>query len=133
YTFTAVSGAPTVTYMYPRVGSTGGGTTVTILGTNFTGATAVDFGTLGALSFKVVSATTITAVAPPEAPGVVEVSVTTPAGTSPDVTIDHYTYQAPTLTSITVSPATATVADGATQPFSARALDQFGGPLVPQP
>jgi hypothetical protein len=133
FTFTAVSGVPTVTYMYPRVGPTTGGTTVTITGTNFTGATAVNFGALGALSFKVVSATTITAVSPPQAPGVVFVSVTTPAGTSADITFDHFTYQTPAITKITVSPSSATVADGFKQTFSAQAFDQFGTPLAPQP
>ncbi len=39
----------------------------------------------------------------------------------------------PVLTSITVSPASASVATGGTQQFSATALDQFGNPLSPQP
>src|SRR5579884_2893956 len=38
-----------------------------------------------------------------------------------------------TLTSLQVSPATATVPDGAIQQFSATALDQFGIPLATQP
>jgi hypothetical protein len=38
-----------------------------------------------------------------------------------------------TLTTITVTPATATVADHGTQSFSATALDQFGNPLATQP
>jgi hypothetical protein len=38
-----------------------------------------------------------------------------------------------TLTSATVSPATATVANGATQQFTATALDQFGNALATQP
>jgi hypothetical protein len=133
FAFTAVSAAPTVTYLYPHIGPTTGGTTVTILGTNFTSASAVTFGTLLATSFKVVSATTITAVAPPEAASVVDVTVKTPAGTSAVVTADHYTYQVPVLTTITVSPATATVLDGAKQPFAAEAFDQFGTPLATQP
>lgn len=37
------------------------------------------------------------------------------------------------LTSITVSPASATVSSGSTQTFTARGLDQFGQPLSPQP
>ncbi|MEA2632309.1 MAG: hypothetical protein QOE66_2528, partial [Chloroflexota bacterium] len=39
----------------------------------------------------------------------------------------------PVLTSITVSPASASVPTGGTQPFSATGLDQFGQPLSPQP
>jgi Hypothetical glycosyl hydrolase family 15 len=38
-----------------------------------------------------------------------------------------------TMTSVKVSPATATVLDGATQQFSATALDQFSAPLATQP
>src|SRR5258706_468219 len=38
-----------------------------------------------------------------------------------------------TLTSITVSPASASVATGATQPFTATAFDQFNQALSPQP
>ena len=39
----------------------------------------------------------------------------------------------PVLTSITVSPASATVQTGATQQFSATGKDQFGQPMSPQP
>ena len=42
--FTYVA-APTVTGISPTAGPTAGGTAVTITGTGFTGATAVDFGT----------------------------------------------------------------------------------------
>src|SRR5262249_58812516 len=38
-----------------------------------------------------------------------------------------------TLTHVQISPATATVPDGATQQFSASALDQFGAALATQP
>src|SRR6266481_2018808 len=39
----------------------------------------------------------------------------------------------PVLTSITVSPASASVATGGTQQFTATGLDQFGNPMSPQP
>ena len=55
---------PTVTGISPTSGPVAGGTTVTITGTGFTGATAVMFGTTGATSYTVVSATSITAVSP---------------------------------------------------------------------
>jgi hypothetical protein len=55
---------------------------VTILGRNFTGATAVKFGTANAASFTVNSSTQITAVSPPGAEGSVQVTVTTPQGSS---------------------------------------------------
>jgi hypothetical protein len=73
---------PTVTNIIPRNGSHLGGNTVTILGTNFTGATAVKFGTANAASFTVNSSTMITAGSPPGAEGTsVQVTVTTPEGT----------------------------------------------------
>lgn len=37
------------------------------------------------------------------------------------------------LTSISVTPATASIITGATQQFTASALDQFGSPMIPQP
>src|ERR1019366_8881592 len=41
---TGITPAPTVTSLSPNTGSTAGGTSTTITGTNFTGATAVKFG-----------------------------------------------------------------------------------------
>src|SRR5205823_9732334 len=45
--------APTVTKLKPTSGPVGGGTTVTISGTNLTGANAVKFGGTNAASFSV--------------------------------------------------------------------------------
>jgi len=56
------------------------GATVTILGTNLTDATAVTFGTLAAMSFKIVSSSEITAVVP-AITGNVKVTVTVPGHT----------------------------------------------------
>jgi hypothetical protein len=78
-----------------------GGTTITITGTNFTGATAVTFGSTPATSFTVVSKTKITATAP-AGTGIVDVTVTTAGGTSSKTSKDHYTYvPAPTVTGVT--------------------------------
>ena len=64
-TFTlTVAAAPTVTGLSPTSGSGAGGTSVTITGTGFTGATAVDFGTTAATNLTVVNDTTITADSP---------------------------------------------------------------------
>ena len=71
-----------VSSLSPTGGPVGGGTLVTITGSGFTGATAVDFGTAPATSFSVVSDTTITAASPAGTAGTVNVNVTTPAGTS---------------------------------------------------
>jgi hypothetical protein len=74
---------PAVTTLSPTIGPVAGGTSVTITGTAFTGATAVKFGSTAATSFTVNSATAITAKAPAGSSGMVEVTVTTPNGTSP--------------------------------------------------
>lgn len=65
----------------PNQGSTGGGTLVTITGTNLSGTTAVRFGTKAATSVTNVSPTQVTAVSP-SGTGSVGVTVTTPGGTS---------------------------------------------------
>ena len=88
---------PSVTVVSPSAGPTTGGTTVTITGTGFTGATAVNFGSAAA-SFSVVSDTQITTTAPASAPGVVDVTVTGPAGTGPTSANDQYVYHAPAST-----------------------------------
>jgi hypothetical protein len=91
--FTYVSSAvPTVTSISPTSGPPAGGTTVTITGTNFTGATKVVFGAVAATSFTVVSATEITAVSPAQAAGAHNIYVTTPSGTSAPVAADMFTY-----------------------------------------
>ncbi len=107
--FTYVVG-PTVTGISPTFGPTIGGTMVTITGTDFDGATTVDFGTTQATGVTVVSDTTITAFSPAGS-GIVNVTVTTPGGTSPTSLADEFTY-APTVTN--VSPAGGPPAGGTT-------------------
>ncbi len=85
---------PTVTSVSPDTGPSSGGTTVTLTGVNFTGATSVKFNTTEATKFTVNSATSITATAPPGT-GTVYVTVTTPTGTSPTLPADRYTYVSP--------------------------------------
>ncbi len=102
FTFSSSSSRPVVAGVSPSVGSTIGGTVVAISGTNFTGASGVMFGSIAATTITVNSATSITAVAPAEAAGTVDVTVTTPGGTSADAAADHYIYQVPVITSIDV-------------------------------
>ncbi|MCL4414504.1 MAG: IPT/TIG domain-containing protein, partial [Actinobacteria bacterium] len=87
-TVLAVGSSPTVTAISPTSGPTSGGTTVTVTGTNFTGATAVDFGTTAAKSFSVVSSTGLSAVSP-AGTGTVDITVTTPTGTSATSSADR--------------------------------------------
>jgi hypothetical protein len=78
--YTYVS-APAIGTVSPAQGSTGGGTAVTITGTNFTGATAVKFGDTS-VAFTVISPTKIVATSPAGNPGLEDISVTTAGGTS---------------------------------------------------
>jgi Bacterial Ig-like domain (group 3)/IPT/TIG domain len=96
--------APTVTNVNPNTGPTSGGTSVTITGTNFSGAAAVRFGNNAAGSFTVNSATQITATSPAGI-GTVDVTVTTAGGTSATSMADQFTYvpapaPGPTVTNI---------------------------------
>ena len=100
--FTYVA-APTVTGINPSSGPEIAGTLVTITGTGFNGATAVDFGTIPATDVTVVSATSITADSP-AGTGAVDVTVTTVGGTSATLPADQFTYvAAPTVTGINPS------------------------------
>ena len=85
---------PQVDSVVPARGSPIGGTTVTIRGLRFDGATAVHFGTMAALNFVVQSGGQIMAISPPHLPGSVNVTVTTPHGTSAVTAGDRYDYTA---------------------------------------
>lgn len=106
FTYNAPAGAalPTVTAVSPNTGVPGGGTTVTITGTNFTNATAVMFGGTNAAFFTVVSTTSISARSPAGS-GTVHVTVTTSIGTSAAGPGDQFSYaKAATSLNLTSSP-----------------------------
>jgi hypothetical protein len=88
----ASPGPPTVTSLGPNFGSTAGGTTVSIEGTGLGRTSEVEFGGLSATNLVVSSSTTVTATAPAEAPGTVDVSVITPTGTNAVTNADLFTY-----------------------------------------
>jgi IPT/TIG domain len=90
----ALEPAPTVSSVTPAEGPEGGGTTVTIGGSGFTGASAVQFGSANATSFKVNSDSSITATAP-SGSGTVDVMVTTPVTRTAATPADQFTYQPP--------------------------------------
>lgn len=77
---TGVAGAagPILPGVAPSSGPSAGGTSVTLTGIGFTGATSVTFGDLEAPSLVVVSDTEATVVTPSSPPGAVDVPVTTP-------------------------------------------------------
>ncbi|MHB8984629.1 MAG: virginiamycin B lyase family protein [Eubacteriales bacterium] len=89
---------PAVTAVSPANGPVSGGTTVTITGSGFTGATAVSFGGVAAGSFTVNSATSITAISPAHEAGTVDVTVNTPGGTSTTGSAGQFTYTPPITT-----------------------------------
>ncbi|WP_027678726.1 putative Ig domain-containing protein [Ralstonia sp. UNC404CL21Col] len=94
-TITVIPTAPTVTSLAPNNGAIAGGTSVLISGTSFTGATAVKFGAANAASYVVNSATQIVATSPASSAGTVDVTVTTPYGTSTTTLADRFTFVAP--------------------------------------
>ncbi|EQD38176.1 cell surface receptor IPT/TIG domain protein, partial [mine drainage metagenome] len=111
--------APVVSGVSPNLGPTSGLTPVTVTGSNFTGATEVDFGTVPAESFHVNSATSLTAVSPAVAnAGTVDVTVTAASGTSAVSASDAFTYESGTTSAgpvvTQVSPATGPIAGGTT-------------------
>jgi beta-xylosidase/glucan-binding YG repeat protein/uncharacterized protein YjdB len=83
--------APMVTEINPKSGPTSGGTSVTIKGGNFIGATGVKFGDNDAKSYNVNSEDEITAVTPVGDAGVVNVIVTTKVGKTTDSAV-QFTY-----------------------------------------
>jgi hypothetical protein len=93
FTLTNVTPAqPTVTFVSPLQGPLAGNTPVTITGSGFTGATAVDFGTTAAINPVIISATEITATSAAGTAGTVHVTVTGPGGTSTTSSADQFTY-----------------------------------------
>lgn len=109
-TCVAAAPAPTLDTVSPNVGSTTGGTTVVLTGSDFTGATQVHFGSNPASSFTVNSSTQITAVTPPGTVVAVNVSVTNTTGIGS--ISGGFTYRSnPTITSVAV-PANGTYTIG---------------------
>ena len=91
---------PVVSSISPDSGRAAGGTHVAVLGSGFTGASAVMFGATPATSFTVTSDRKITAVSPARPPANVDVRVTTPGGTSPQTAADVFALPQPAVTSI---------------------------------
>jgi len=134
YTYLAPAPAPTITSVSPSSGTSAGGTSISINGTNFqTGATA----TVGGVSLQVtaVSATVISGNTGAHAPGPVNVVVTNPDQQSV-TSANAYTYvaaAAPTVTSIApasgpTNGGTAVTISGAN--FQSGASASIGGSAV---
>lgn len=89
FTYTAPPALPAITGIDPGSGPEAGGTEVTITGTGLTGATSVNFGGTSVMPTQV-SDTTVKATSPASSvDGPVNVTVTTPAGTSAAVQFSY--------------------------------------------
>jgi hypothetical protein len=108
--FTFTNPPAIVTDLSVATGSHEGGTAVTITGSRFLGATAVYFGDARAPSFTVSGDGTITAIAPAEALGTVDVTIVNASGTSATSSADLFTFDAsdPPGGSTGTDPGTAT-------------------------
>jgi hypothetical protein len=89
----AYAAAPAVSGLSPALGALKGGTVVTISGTNLAGATAVHFGKVPA-KIETTADAQIVVASPPGRAGSVDVTVTTPGGTSAVTPGDRFTYRA---------------------------------------
>lgn len=87
---------PAIAGFFPTSGPVG--TTVSVSGSNLTGATQVRFGDVPATSFSVASANQLTAVVPSGTPGG-QLRVTTPKGTAVSAGSFTVTFAPPTITS----------------------------------
>ena len=77
--------------------------TVTVLGTDFQLGASVKFGSVSAGTVNVLSPEQLTAVAPAQAAGTVDVTVTTPVGTSTTSGATKFTYDPDTVAPVTVA------------------------------
>jgi hypothetical protein len=112
---TATTPPPAISGISPAFGPLVGGTTVTINGTNLSGATRVNFGAtmIEAADITLVSANEIRVTSPVRATaGNVDISVDTPAGTS--TRANAFTYVAPPVVTAQFSP-TSILANGTAQ------------------
>lgn len=103
--------APTLTLINPNAGTTLGGTSVTLTGTNLTDTSSVTFDGIAATNIVVVNSTTVTVDTPAHAAGAVDVVIATPGGSA--TLVNGYTYELlPTLTAVNPSSGPASGATG---------------------
>lgn len=131
-------GAPALSALSPTVGSTAGGTVVTLTGTGFLAGAEVIFGTQPSSQVTVVSPTTLTAVAPAAPMSVVGVTVRNADGQTVNLSSAFRYVDAPVVSS--VSPNMGNVSGGTVVRltgvgFGAQTTVKFGdlvSPLVTQ-
>jgi len=111
FTYTSAP-APTIASINPNSGPRTGGTSVTIVGTNFSAGATVAFGTTAATDVVVVNANTITAKSPARSTtGKVNIVVTNPDGKSATLNL-AFEYKTPTVAVTSISPNSGPIAGG---------------------
>jgi hypothetical protein len=134
-TYTYVTPPPTLTNLNLPSGSTLGGNNVILTGTNLTGATDVHVGSIdltpcpSAPCFVVNTDLQITVTMPADTPGVANVNVTTPGGTTTSL---PYTYVAPGPTVTGVSPNAGALKGGNTVALTGTGFEAAGTPITSQ-
>ena len=110
---TPTTPAPTLTSVSPASGPTGGGTLITLTGTNFVSGAAVRVGGVAATSVTFVSAAQVTARTPAGTAGARDVLITNPNGQGA-VRVGGFTYTSTStaLTATSVSPLTGPTSGG---------------------
>jgi hypothetical protein len=99
FTYTTTP-APAVTVISPSSGPANGGTLVWISGTGLANPTAVSFGGVQTFNFFGMSDGLMQAVSPPGATGSVNITVTTPSGTSQPTAFTYTTLLPPEVTAL---------------------------------
>src|SRR2546422_3365699 len=108
----AYARSPTVTSVSRNGGSTAGGTSVAITGTDFVAPATVSFGAVAAAIVTVVSTTQIAATTPFHGAETVDVTVTVAGQTSATGPAGRFTFEAPVPTVTQVMPSSGSIAGG---------------------
>jgi hypothetical protein len=130
-------GPPVVNAVSPNHGAPAGGDSLQLNGSGFTGVTAVHFAAVGATFFNSFLDTQLNVTSPPGTNGTtVDITVTTPVGTSTVSIADRFKYVMPGPPVVTaVGPSSGPVNGGTTVWISGSALSgatsvKFGGTAV---
>lgn len=103
---------PVVTGVSPGHAPEIGGTSVTITGSDLSGATRVNFGDAGLFYYTAYSDTSLTVDSPPYCIGAVDVTVTTPGGTSAVGPADLFTFDGNLCSKVSTNQYTLPNSDG---------------------
>lgn len=127
--YTYVLTPPTVASVSPSSGTSDGGTTVTITGTNFSAVSSVTFRGVAATDVTVLSSTSLTCTIPAVgAAGSASVLVTTPSGTN--AANNLFTYVPPLPTVSLVSPNSGSTLGGTLVTITGTNLSTTGGVTI---